>query len=140
MPRLRLNYFVKKNLQTKYLLFVLFAMIVPTVICGAALYYTIWQAVAKEIALPESIAESLLPALHNVNVTLLIAIPIIFTLMLILSVFTSHKIAGPIYRLEKELAEIAKGDYSRRIKLRANDDLHEIADGINKLLDGIQKK
>lgn len=131
----RRMYFVKKKLQFKYLLFVFFAMIVPTLICGGALYYIIWQAVAAEVGIPEAIAEVLMPALTRVNMMLLIALPLVFLVMLLLSLSISHRIAGPIYRLEKELKEIVNGDYSRRIQFRSDDEFHEIAESINKVLD-----
>jgi len=136
----RKRYFVKKKLQTKYIVFVLLAMILPTLVCGGALYYLIWQTVADEIAIPEAISTSLIPALNRVNTILVIAIPLVFLIMLILSILISHKIAGPLFRLEKELKEIAKGDYSRKIKLRPNDELKEIADGINEILDHLQSE
>lgn len=136
----RKRYFVKKRLQFRYLLFVLFAMIIPTLVCGGALYYFIWQTVAAEIAIPEAIAESLTPALYKVNIVLFISLPLVFLIMLLLSIVISHKIAGPVYRLERDLKEISEGDYSRRIKFRSNDELQEIADQINKILEHIGKE
>ena len=139
MFKRRKQYFIKKRLQFKYLLFVFSAMLLPTLVCGTALYYLIWQTVAAEVAVPEAIAESLIPALEKVNMILLITLPIIFVVMLLLAIIISHRIAGPIYRIEKELAEISKGDYSRRIKLRSRDELQEIAEGVNSLLDVLKK-
>lgn len=138
MAERRINYFIKKKLQFKYMLFVLLAMLIPTAVCGMALYYLIWQTVAAEIAVPEAIAANLIPALDKVNIILLVTLPVIFLMMLLLSIYISHKIAGPVYRVEKDLKEIIKGDYSRRIKLRSQDELQEIAEGINLLLDKIQ--
>lgn len=140
MRERRKKYIVKKKLQYKYLLFVLMAMLIPTLVCGGTLYYFIWQTVADEIAIPEAIAENLIPALNRVNATIFIVMPLVILLMLVLSVLISHRIAGPVYRLEKELEEINKEeDYTRRIKFRSKDELQEIADGINKLLDNINK-
>jgi len=135
----RKRYLIKKKLQFKYLLFTLLAMFIPTVVFGGALYYLVWQTIASEFAIPEILAENLIPALNRVNMMLLISLPLVFLLMLIFSVFISHKIAGPVYRLEKELVEIANGDYSRRIKFRSDDELQEIADNINKLLENLCK-
>ncbi|MBU1888107.1 MAG: hypothetical protein KKB46_02810 [Candidatus Omnitrophica bacterium] len=52
----------------------------------------------------------------------------------------SHRLAGPIYRLEKDLEDIAKGNFSIRIKFRKKDELKSIADGINRILDEMEKK
>lgn len=132
----RKKYFVKKRLQMKYLFFVLLAMVVPTIVCCGALYYFIWQTVASQIAVPEAIAENLIPALYEVNTVLAIAIPVVFIIIIFFAVVISHKIAGPVYRIERELKEIsAERDYTRRIKLRTKDELQEITNAINELLE-----
>lgn len=128
-------FFIKKKLQLRYVLLVFFAMIVTALISVGGAYYLIWQTIAAELAVPEIIAETLLPALTKVNIMLLIFLPSAFIVMILLSILVSHRIAGPIYRVEKDLDEIVKGDYSRRIKFRAGDDLQELAEKINKLLD-----
>jgi methyl-accepting chemotaxis protein len=55
-------------------------------------------------------------------------------------IILSHRLAGPIYRLEKDLQDIAKGKFSLRIKFRKKDELKSIADGINKILDEIERR
>ncbi|MBU1147404.1 MAG: methyl-accepting chemotaxis protein [Candidatus Omnitrophica bacterium] len=52
----------------------------------------------------------------------------------------SHRLAGPIYRLEKDLQDIAKGNFSMRINFRKKDELKSIAEGINKILDEMEKR
>ena len=135
MQNRRKRYLINRKLQFKYLLLVFLAMLVPTLVCGSAIYYLIWQTIAAEIAIPEAIVENLIPALYKVNLILLVALPIVFGVMLLISVYVSHKIAGPMYRLERELDKISSGDYSGRITLRSKDELKEIADKINTLLD-----
>lgn len=127
--------FINKKLQLHYVLFVFLAMIVTTLISVGGAYYLIWQTIAAELAIPEIIAETLLPALNKVNIMLLVSLPLVFLVIILLAVAVSHRIAGPIYRVERDLEEIVKGDYSRRIKFRVGDDLQELAEGINKLLD-----
>lgn len=45
----------------------------------------------------------------------------------------SHKIAGPLYRFEKSIDEMASGDLTSRFNLRSNDQLEELASKINAL-------
>jgi signal transduction histidine kinase len=53
----------------------------------------------------------------------------------------SHRFAGPLLRVEKEINKITNGgDYSHRIRLRKNDDIKPVADAINKLLESLHKK
>lgn len=44
------------------------------------------------------------------------------------SIFMSHKIAGPLYRLEKSIRAIAAGDLTLKFKLRKGDELLKLAD------------
>jgi hypothetical protein len=53
----------------------------------------------------------------------------------ILSIFISHRIAGPLYRLEKAVDEaLASDDPARPIVLRQDDEFHTLADKINRLI------
>ncbi len=52
----------------------------------------------------------------------------------------SHRLAGPIYRLEKDLETIAEGNFHIRIKFRKDDELKSISEGINKILDEMEKR
>jgi len=51
----------------------------------------------------------------------------------IIMVAYSHKIAGPLYRFEKSIDEMASGDLTSRFNLRANDQLEELAGKMNSL-------
>ena len=52
----------------------------------------------------------------------LVIIQIVF-----MTVFFSHKVAGPIYRLECECHEMIEGRYASKITLRKGDDLQNLA-------------
>jgi methyl-accepting chemotaxis protein len=47
------------------------------------------------------------------------------------SIYLTHKVAGPLYRLEKYAAAMAQGDLSQRLQLRAGDELHELVEFLN---------
>jgi len=53
-------------------------------------------------------------------------------LLFVLSIFASHKIAGPLYRMENAARLIQKGDLSVDLnKLRAGDELGDLASALN---------
>ena len=127
--------FVKHPIQRKYLKFILAAMCLPTVFMTACLYYLIWQAVAHELAVPELIAQSLLPALQRVNYILLVGIPVVFATIFYFAVQLTHRLAGPIYRIETSLADIIKTrDFKKSIHIRKDDDLQILVDEINTVI------
>ena len=53
----------------------------------------------------------------------------------VLMFFYSHRLAGPLYHLEKHLEEIIKGNYNKKLFFRKNDEFKQLADAINKLQD-----
>ncbi len=136
----RKRYFIRSGLQVRYLRVILIAIILPTLLFAGCLYYLIFYLMAQQLGIPESIAYNLIPVLHKINLILLLGIPVISLVILIWGVFISHRIAGPIYRLEKDLEKVANGDFSWRIKIRKKDELHSVAEGINKILKKMEEK
>jgi methyl-accepting chemotaxis protein len=55
-------------------------------------------------------------------------------------VLHSHRIAGPAYRLERLIKEIAEGRRGFRVRLRRKDYLKHIASALNELLEGLERK
>ncbi len=136
----RRRYFIKSGLQIRYLRVILLAIILPTFLFSICLYYMIFYLMAQQLGIPESIVYNITPVLKKINFILLTGMPIISILLLFWGLIISHRIAGPVYRLEQDLEKIAKGDFSLRIKLRKKDELSSIAEGINKVLDKVEKK
>jgi hypothetical protein len=52
----------------------------------------------------------------------------------ILGIFYSHKIAGPVFRMNKDIGEVLDGKKGVIIKLRKTDKLHNLAERINQLI------
>lgn len=137
---MRLRFITKNPLQTKYLVLILVSILLPLFIVGGCLYYLIFQIMAEQLAIPESIADNLIPVLQKINFLLIIGIPPIIILLFIWGVILTHRFIGPLQRLEDDLRKISEGDYSIRIRVRKDDDLHPIADVINKIIDRLQRK
>ena len=133
-------FLIKSRLQRRYLRLIEISLFVPTILVGGCLYYLVFTLIAEEIAIPEFISLTLFPALERINAVLLISIPVIFILIGGWGMVLSHRLAGPIDRLNKELFEIAEGDYRKRIELRKEDVLKGVADNINRLLDKLEKR
>ncbi|MFC1889144.1 hypothetical protein ACFL4G_05250 [Thermodesulfobacteriota bacterium] len=62
-------------------------------------------------------------------------------IILFFSIFLSHKIAGPLYRIEKDLKALSKdGDLTRVFRLRKGDEMQEVVQAINTMLVGLRGK
>jgi methyl-accepting chemotaxis protein len=60
---------------------------------------------------------------------------IVIVQIVLLTVYFSHKVAGPIYRLEKACNSVIDGDYRERIVLRKGDELQNLAQLLNRVID-----
>ena len=137
---MRIKFLTKNPLQAKYLFLILLSILTPIFIVGGCLYYILFQIMAEQLAIPESIAYNLIPVLQRVNLILLIGMPPIVLLLLWWGVILTHKLIGPLERLEEDLRKISNGDYSMRVKIRKDDDLKPIADVINNIVEKLEKK
>ena len=137
----RRKIFTDKRVQLKYLVLLIISMAVPVLFAVGCLYYMIFTLVAEQLGIPESIAYNLFPVVKKVNAMLAMGLPPLFLLLIWWGVRLSHRFAGPLQRLERDIHKIThSGDYSYKIHLRKSDDVKPIADAINKLLESIHKK
>ena len=51
--------------------------------------------------------------------------------------FVSHKIAGPVYRLEETTKLIAAGDLTHKVHLRQGDELGDLQDAFNSMSESL---
>ncbi len=137
---MRIRFITKNPLQAKYLVLILISILLPLFIVGGCLYYLLFQIMAEQLAIPESIACNLIPVAEKINFLLLIGIPPVVIFLFIWGAVLSHKMIGPLERLEDDLRKISNGDYSMRLQIRKDDDLRPIADAINKIIDKLERK
>ncbi|MCX7726399.1 MAG: hypothetical protein N2053_06085 [Chitinispirillaceae bacterium] len=53
--------------------------------------------------------------------------------LILLTIFFSHKIAGPVYRLEKTCHNMIQGNYTNDIRLRKGDEMQNLARLLNEV-------
>lgn len=68
-----------------------------------------------------------------------IAFFVAFILSTIVSIYVSHKVAGPIVRLRGHFKRIADGDSVEKVAFRKGDFFSDLPEEINKALEKIQK-
>lgn len=120
--------------QNKLLFLIFFSAVIPTTIVALCMYYLIFNMMAWQLIIPESLASNLMPVLKKVNIIIAISIPVILAIIWSVALVVSHRIAGPVYRIEKELDEHIAGKKIGPIKLRQKDELKSLAEKINKLI------
>ncbi len=133
-----INFSIKKQLQVR-----LFIKVFGIILSGVGLMAVLFYFYSNRV-IGESYRQFHMQA-NNFLDLLLPSVLVAFLFCLIISaaiaLFLPIKIAGPLFRLEKELIErVAEGDFTVRLKLRKGDDLGELAESINYCMESLSKK
>jgi len=135
---IRRRYIIKKGLQFRYIGIVLGLVIITSLLIGYTVFITGWTLLGQKLAAVYPQAR-LIYVFKATNLALIRNIILISPLIFILALLSSHRIAGPVYRIEKSLDEIAKGNLSLDIKLRRGDELQDLAEIINTMREIFKK-
>lgn len=127
----RRNYFIDKSFQSKFILKFCLLVIGAGLVTVGVLYYLSRQsmtvAFVNSRVVVKTTADFIMPVLVQtvVVVTVLVGLATMFV-----TLFVSHKIAGPLYRFRKAFEELGEGKYPE-INLRQMDQLQALAKDFN---------
>lgn len=82
--------------------------------------------------------DALKSALRAVNRSLLPKVLALAVIIFIAGIFLSHKIAGPMYRIERSAEAIKNGDLSVSFKIRKGDEMKDAASALENMVDSLQ--
>jgi len=143
---IRKKYFIDPSLQLGYLIIILFSM----VLTAGVVYFSIWSVFLEKIGQLESqtgvvslFKEMVAAVFSKTNKLLCCQLPILFGLMIFFSIFFSHRITGPLYRIEQNLERlVGKGYLLDEIKLRKYDHPRIIAftKNLNRSISALREK
>ncbi|MFW6134534.1 MAG: HAMP domain-containing protein [Elusimicrobiota bacterium] len=124
----RKNYLTEKKYQIKYTSVIILAMLIVAVVIGAATYWDISSNLSVEQAIDLMQWDK-----YIIRIILLIAAASIA------GIFLSHKIIGPIHRLEDAIEELNNGEFDVKLKLRSGDEFSNLAEQVNTLSTRLKK-
>ncbi len=100
---------------------------------GFFIKYVALEPMALELSGIESVRKQILVLLALLQVLFVI-------ITFLLSIFVSHRIAGPIYKLTRYFEEAnTVGHLRRKLFFRKHDHFQEVASGYNQMLDGVRQ-
>jgi len=82
--------------------------------------------------------DALKNALEAVNRSLFPKVMVLAVMIFIAGIFVSHKIAGPMYRIEKSAEAIRNGDLSVSFRMRKGDEMKEASSALEDMVDSLQ--
>ncbi len=63
---------------------------------------------------------------------------LIMLFMIAVGIFNSHRIAGPAYRMRKDIDRVLAGEKGVRVRIRKGDALPELAEKVNQLIERVE--
>lgn len=129
---------INKSFQYRFLLFMFTVLFVTAVSFYAAIYLFFWkfQKIGNSIGLSSDhvFFKFISEQQDSMNMVFLITILIITILFGLLGIIFSNWIAGPLYRLNRHMTDIAQGKDLRPVKFRNNDFFPELSDSFNQMI------
>ncbi|MDD5492047.1 MAG: HAMP domain-containing protein [bacterium] len=131
----RKNFLVKTTFQFKYAALLIFSILFVVAIVGWNLYYE-----AGTIILDKTRSGDVVDLVAKYNQMLTKSLPMILLAIVVVSIFISHEVAGPLIHLEKSMSKVAEGDLTEKVALRKGDEFKEIAMAFNNMTNEIKQK
>ena len=128
-------YFIEKSFQTKFILKFCALAAVGGLLTIGILYLLAMQSTTVSFVnsrvVVRTTADFILPILIQ---TVAIVTVIVGLATILVTLFVSHKIAGPLYRFKKVIQALTEGDFSSDFKIRHLDQLQDLAETFNTMI------
>jgi methyl-accepting chemotaxis protein len=132
----RKNYFIEKQFQTKYMLLTILMLLTYTFLFVIIIFAPYMLTLYFDYPLAEKTdAAKAILLLHGTVWPWIGGVIIFFGAI---SIFVSHKVAGPLFRMKKTLSQVTQGNLNVIVKLRKWDDLKDLAEHVNILVDELR--
>lgn len=129
--RFRKRFYIH-SIQRKYAFLTFLLLISYTFVLAVALFLPPILKLASGSSLEEQAAAAaqFLALSDRLWPAIMISVPI----FMVVSFWVTHRFAGPVYRLEQSLKQIASGDLGFQVRFRSGDDLQELAALVNQII------
>lgn len=137
----RKKIYINKDFQLKFIfkfcLIVLIGVIISTSLVFFFSQNTLTSSFENSRLVIKNTGNAILPVIIITN---LITLGIISIAVILVTLYVSHRIAGPMFRFEKDLERIQKGDLSVNINLRKKDQLSDMSQALNNMTQSMNNK
>ena len=134
----RRNYYIKKNFQAKCILKFCAVVLLGAVLSTGLIFLSTRGTVTSHFVNSQlcihDTAQTILPFVIYAN---LITFVITLIASILVTLHNSHKIAGTLFRFEKDLERLAGGDLNFRFMVRRTDQLSDLSTSLNLLLSNL---
>jgi methyl-accepting chemotaxis protein len=128
----RRNFYIKKEFQRNFILKFCALVAAGAVLSGLIVYVlstsTVTTTFENSRLTIKSTADYILPA---VLISGVVVVALVGVATIIVTLFTSHKIAGALYAIEKRVDEVASLNLKTEFRLRTDDQIKPLAVGLD---------
>ncbi len=137
----RSNYWIKKSFQSRFSLRFAVLILVEAALISVLFFFisrgTLTTGYHGSEVRVENTAYFFMTAFLMISAIAAVAMALVAMLVFI---FFSHRIAGPVYHIQKSLGKIMEGNLTYRVRLRRKDELTDLAEDVNKTAQFLEKK
>ncbi len=134
----RKQYLVNKKIQMQFSWLLVIQLVIPTVILGTFLYIInkMYLGCLQRIIGESVISDPYIQGILSFSaVGVIIFLIISAFLLLFLGIRFSHHIAGPLYKLERSMDKLARGEKTQPLHFRSTDLIDSLAAKFNAILE-----
>ena len=139
----RSQYWINYELQFRHLMMTVLIGVCASAALGVLLYTTFWLVAAENLTW-ETGSLAPLEAYARVKMAFLsstVTVGLLISLVAAVgSVRVTHRVAGPIFNMQRNVNTWLNGNLGARVHLRKGDDLRDFADSLNLLADKLQQE
>lgn len=132
------NLLINPSYQLKYTFFITFTGICLVTLLAFISYSYLrenYQTLIELSPMTDEARAQLIKELHDIAFYLGSASTTFLALVAIMGLWMSHRVAGPMYHFQRVFDEISQGNRKARVKLRPNDEFHDVAKVFNEMMD-----
>lgn len=137
----RRQYYIDKKFQSRFMLrFCLIILVGGCLSVALTMFFsqgTLTSTYDGSQLVIEKTSWAIMP---SVIITTIITTAIISIVAIFVMLFVSHKIAGPMFRFESDLKNIAEGNLKKKIRLRDGDQFSGMVGSLNEMVENLNGK
>ncbi|MBI4343359.1 MAG: HAMP domain-containing protein [Candidatus Omnitrophica bacterium] len=133
----RRRYLVNPSLQYRFIGVLLLLLLLLTAGALGSVYLALWITLRTYHLADNPVA---IAQLAGVGLLVTLQLLLIAPVVVWLGVRLTHKVAGPLVRIQAAIQQMTQGDYQVNIKLRKGDSLVELAESLNTLASTLRSR
>ena len=127
--KIRTHYLINKKFQLAFAARFVFIITLISAFIGFQLYAIVWPVISRFV--PE---QTMAFITHQFIFRGILFLGLAALLIIAIAIVVSHRVAGPIFSMERTIDRIVRGEKVEFIRLRKNDELKGLAEKINGLI------